>query len=191
MASSYAETMRNIGLIPLKPHEARGGFMQLGYNSQSIIARISLRDFVKVNTLKGPWPLLHDLQKVHKPIMSNNVTHTISHPISQAVHHIGIDDLVNMVKTIVGTALGEDIEAASPFAQYHFDSLAAVEVSNSLGRSIGKDLPGTLMYDYPSMWSYPTFYMIYCPKTCPSTTPKVTKGSQQLLETFNQWMNPN
>ena len=56
-----------------------------------------------------------------------------------------------MVKTIVSTSLGEDIEATSPFAQYHFDSLVAMEVSTSPGRSIGKDLPGTLMYDYPSI----------------------------------------
>ena len=151
MASSYAETMRNIGLIPLKPHEARDGFMQSGYNSQTIIARISLRDFVKVNTLKGPWPLLNELQQVHKPVISSNIVLATSQSITQAIRHIGIDNLVNMVKTIVGTALGEDIEPTSPFAQYHFDSLAAVEVSNSLGRSIGKDLPGTLMYDYPSI----------------------------------------
>ncbi len=151
MASSYAETMRNIGLIPLKPHEARDGFMQFGHSPQPIIARISLRDFVKVNTLKGPWPLLNNLQQAHKPITSNNTMSTVSHPIPQEVRHIGIDHLVNMVKTIVSTSLGEDIEATSPFAQYHFDSLVAIEVSTSLGRSIGKDLPGTLMYDYPSI----------------------------------------
>lgn len=184
MASSYARAMRNVGLIPLEAQEARSAFMQSGYSSKTIIARIAIRDFVKANTLQGPWPLLYALQQMHNPATSDGDVAFISQPTSRArPNHIGIDSLISMVKAVIHTTIGEDVQATSQFAQYQFDSFAAIEVSNSLGRSLGKDLPGTLMYDYPSIEEVAKFLYELLSKEVPN---QITKGSQGLVATFDR-----
>ena len=183
MASKYAGVMRNIGLIPLDAQEARNAFMQMGCTSQTIIARIIPKDFVKVNTVKGTWPFLHALQQLHEaPNDSILATAFEPEPLPK-LHHIGIDSLMSMVKNIVSTTIGENIEETCRFAQYHFDSLAAVEVSNSLGRSIGKDLPGTLMYDYPSIEEIARYLHTLLSKDLPISN---TKGSQGFMSTYKR-----
>ena len=62
-----------------------------------------------------------------------------------------LDTLMGIVKSAASAIIGEDVEVNSHFAQYKLDSLAAIELSTSLGRTLGKDLPGTLIYDYPSI----------------------------------------
>ena len=184
MASSYAKAMRNVGLIPLEAQKARSAFMQSGYSPQPIISCISIRDFEKANTLQGPWPLLNALQQVHKPATSNNDVAFTSQPTSQArPHNIGIDSLISMVKAVICTTIGEDVQVTSQFAQYHFDSFAAIEISNSLGRSIGKELPGTVMYDYPSIEEVAKFLYGLLSKEVPD---QITKGSQGLVRTFDK-----
>ena len=44
-----------------------------------------------------------------------------------------------------GSCAGGEISASS------FDSLSAVELSNSISGSLGLKLPGTLIFDYPSL----------------------------------------
>ncbi|KAK9803914.1 hypothetical protein WJX72_004698 [[Myrmecia] bisecta] len=46
---------------------------------------------------------------------------------------------------------GEDLGPEGRFSDGHFDSLSAVELANSISKSIGRDLPGTLVFDYPSV----------------------------------------
>ena len=59
--------------------------------------------------------------------------------------------LSDFVKDELTRVLGQDIAVADHFAQYNIDSLAALELSNALSKSIGKELPGTLVYDFPSV----------------------------------------
>jgi acyl carrier protein len=44
----------------------------------------------------------------------------------------------------------EEIDPAEPFARYGLDSAGAVELATALERELGRELPGTLFYDYPS-----------------------------------------
>ena len=37
------------------------------------------------------------------------------------------------------------------FDEYGLDSVAAVSLSGALGEWLGRDLPGTLLYDYPTI----------------------------------------
>ena len=47
--------------------------------------------------------------------------------------------------------LGQEIAIADHFAQHNVDSLAALELSIALSKSIGKELPSTLIFDFPSV----------------------------------------
>ena len=155
----------------------------VGDRSQAIIARIALKDFIKLNTIKGTWPFLHALHQVYEAPIDSILATGLEFESQPIMHHTGIDSLLSMVKTIVSTTIGEEVKESCLFAQYHFDSLAAIEVSTSIGRSIGKDLPGTLMYDYPSIEEIARFLHVLLSKDLPLSS---TKGDQGLLSTHKK-----
>jgi acyl carrier protein len=64
---------------------------------------------------------------------------------------IPLEDVVQTIRNAASEVLGADIGADGHFAAGHFDSLAAVELSNILGKMVGRELPGTLVFDYPSV----------------------------------------
>lgn len=164
MAASFANNMQALGLTPLAPKEARCTFTRMGYASQVVHARIAFTPFCKVNTIKGPWPFLEYLQRVSTrpttyfpqslPIGIFDEKKSGNVQAQKAILPTGyrnMDDLVALVRDAVSVIVGDDVGANSQFAQYAFDSLAAVELSTSLGRSIGKEVPGTLIFDHPSI----------------------------------------
>lgn len=165
MAAGYAESMRAVGLHPLPPSAAHSAFLDAGYASKSIHARLAASQFLKVNTVSGPWTFLDRL--CHLPCSSNPSLNAFAtdtadlHNIALgqkaaaeetfAAPAIHLEDLIQMVRSAASELLGEDIGADGHFAAGHFDSLAAVELSNALGKTVGRDLPGTLVFDYPSV----------------------------------------
>lgn len=61
-----------------------------------------------------------------------------------------LEDLITeKVAAAVGVPPGE-IEPAEPFARYGLDSAGAVELAGTLSDLLGRELSGTLFYDYPS-----------------------------------------
>jgi acyl carrier protein len=64
---------------------------------------------------------------------------------------VRLEDVVKLVRAAASELLGEDIGAEGHFAAHHFDSLSAVELANAIGKAAGCELPGTLVFDYPSV----------------------------------------
>ncbi len=61
-----------------------------------------------------------------------------------------LEDLITeKVAAAVGVPAGE-IEPTEPFARYGLDSAGAVELAGTLSDLLGRELSGTLFYDYPS-----------------------------------------
>ena len=61
------------------------------------------------------------------------------------------------VMRAVHTVLGSDVGAQEPLMAAGLDSLGAVELRNAVSSSVGMQLPGTLIFDYPSVSAIASF----------------------------------
>ena len=55
------------------------------------------------------------------------------------------------ISAVVRNVLGSDADPDQPLMEAGLDSLAAVELRNELGATLGLDLPATLMFDHPTV----------------------------------------
>jgi hypothetical protein len=62
-----------------------------------------------------------------------------------------IEDVREQARRLMGTPSTVRIDAAIPLKEAGLDSLMAVELRNALARSIGRALPATLLFDYPTL----------------------------------------
>ena len=51
----------------------------------------------------------------------------------------------------LGVDLGKQIDPRTPLGDLGLDSLLAVELRNTLATALGRPLPATLLFDYPSI----------------------------------------
>ena len=161
MAAAHAADMTAVGLVPLPPSTAAAAFADARFVPRLICARISIARFSKVNTVKGPWPLLDHLAC----FSSESTAYGNVHPLPASASTAGaagvrppgaavsLADVTAMVRSAAEATLGQALPADGVFAAGAFDSLSAVELSNAVSTAIGRDLPGTLVYDYPSVAS--------------------------------------
>lgn len=69
--------------------------------------------------------------------------------------------VLGLVRTATATALGhvsgDDVDTTRAFRDQGFDSLAAVELRNQLGKATGLRLPSTVVFDHPSPSALATY----------------------------------
>ena len=138
-----------------------------GVLPQRVHARISVAKFVKVNTAKGGWSLVDDLTATSAPAAAAATATQAggSRPAAAAVAPQpqppagpSPEELQGIVRGIATEILGEgQLEASGQFPAGGFDSLSAVELSNKIGQALGAELPGTLVFDYPSVGAICSF----------------------------------
>jgi len=64
-----------------------------------------------------------------------------------------VEAIEQLVVQKVATALNvstDEIDPAEPFARYGLDSAGAAGLAAALEAALGRELPATLFYDYPS-----------------------------------------
>lgn len=143
MAAQHAGSMRNIGLHPLSPPHCHKAFVESGAAISLVYVHMDIAKFSKVNTARGPWPFLNQLAHIRKQTQADRALPPAPLaviPAARAVQAaaqapaVPLETVVQMVRNAASEILREDIGADGHFAAGHFDSLAAVELSNSLGK---------------------------------------------------------
>ncbi|KAK9866522.1 hypothetical protein WJX84_008502 [Apatococcus fuscideae] len=74
-------------------------------------------------------------------------------------------ELESQIAQAVASVIGSSVDPSQPLVAAGLDSLGAVELRNEIGRAVGSELPGTLVYDYPTLSSIVAYLL---PKLAPA-----------------------
>ena len=146
MVAERAEDMRTLGIIPMKPDELIYGFNEAGFLPNSVFVELNADTFLEYSYLKGPMMIfdgLHKCKLTSKRGNQNAVMKSTKPATSFSKSKI-YDKVVAIMVDFLG-CVEEEIDFA------HIDSVTAVEVSGSFSKTFDKELPATLIYDYPSI----------------------------------------
>jgi acyl carrier protein len=64
---------------------------------------------------------------------------------------VTLAEVTALVRSAAEGMLGETLPLDGAFVPGAFDSLSAVELANAVSAAVGRDLPSTLVFDYPSV----------------------------------------
>jgi acyl transferase domain-containing protein/NADPH:quinone reductase-like Zn-dependent oxidoreductase/acyl carrier protein/NAD(P)-dependent dehydrogenase (short-subunit alcohol dehydrogenase family) len=190
MASSLSAAMEAVGLRLLDPEAVSAAFKGSGVSPQLGWARINADLFKKVNTVKGPWKFLDELsmapveietptiQEVGLPAAAPSSGAGVQPPESQGPQ-LSLAAVEDSVRSIANEILGDGVmDSTGQFAAGVFDSLSAVEFSNKISEMLEITLPGTLVFDYPSVPAIATY--VYS-KMKPATAKGTASSSVAVL----------
>ena len=62
-----------------------------------------------------------------------------------------MDRLAEAARRVLGVGSGFELPPDMPLRDLGLDSLMAVELRNAVGTAVGRALPATLLFDYPSI----------------------------------------
>jgi acyl transferase domain-containing protein/surfactin synthase thioesterase subunit/acyl carrier protein/NAD(P)-dependent dehydrogenase (short-subunit alcohol dehydrogenase family) len=148
----------SLGLQPLPPVALHDAIMAAGSKPVSAYALIDMDRFHRLYTSKGPWNLLDAAKSQASTSFSavkavNPILDSVTAPPHHQVSNSTPLKLVDTIRRVARAIIGEVAEQMEEFPPGGFDSLSAVEFSNSLGEELGIELPATIVYDYPSVSS--------------------------------------
>ena len=72
-------------------------------------------------------------------------------------HYLQEEEVQEFLKAQLVVLIGQDLGEDQPFMAAGLDSLAAVELRNTLSSKYGLDLPASLLFDYPTIASLSSF----------------------------------
>ena len=192
MAAGHVSELAAIGLKGLTPKQLQDAVLVAGNAPSSVYARIDAPRFVQLYTAKGRWSLVdtalqtspESLLHHHQPTTTAPSTTFGTHITSQKAS-VSIDSVAGVIKKAAKDILGDVDEDFDEFPAGGFDSLSAVELSSTVGTELGIQLPGTLVYDYPSVTSMAQHvFTLIAPPPSSSSSTSVALTSASLAPTL-------
>ncbi|WP_329011220.1 SDR family NAD(P)-dependent oxidoreductase [Micromonospora rifamycinica] len=155
--------LRRRGVLPMPPAVAVTAMVQaVAGNERSVtVADMDWAAFIPAFTSVRPSPLFADLPEAKAALAASQPDAGDSDAAASLADSLrGVTDseqqriLLRLVRGHASTVLGhggaEGIGPRQPFQEVGFDSLAAVNLRNSLHAATGLRLPATLIFDYPT-----------------------------------------
>jgi rifamycin polyketide synthase module 1/2/3 len=155
--------LRRRGVLPMAPAVAVTAMVQaVAGNERSVtVADMDWAAFIPAFTSVRPSPLFADLPEAKAALAASQPGDGDGDTAASLADSLrGVTDseqqriLLRLVRGHASTVLGhggaEGIGPRQPFQEVGFDSLAAVNLRNSLHAATGLRLPATLIFDYPT-----------------------------------------
>ncbi|MGW4080281.1 SDR family NAD(P)-dependent oxidoreductase, partial [Streptomyces asiaticus] len=157
------EQLRRRGVLPMAPEAAMAALTHAVRHDDTLVAVVDIdwSAFVPAFTSLRPSPLIGDLPGVQEIVDSLRTDDATDESASEFLRELAAGSdaereraLMKVVRENTASALGHSgVEAVKPqraFQEMGFDSLAAVNLRNTLGAALGTRLPATLVFDYPT-----------------------------------------
>ena len=167
MAADHVAELTAIGLKGLHPKQLQDAVLTAGNAPQMVYARIDAPKFVQLYTAKGRWSLVDAALQV--PPVELSVAKITQQPTVGSLSTVGAPNsgltgannsrvatsasVAGVIRKVAKDILGDVDADFDDFPSGGFDSLSAVELSSTVGTELGIQLPGTLVYDFPSVRS--------------------------------------
>ncbi|QDZ20181.1 polyketide synthase [Chloropicon primus] len=200
MAVKHAKRMEQMGLYMLSPYEGLfalesiagrvcGGGGCLDNAMWSSHAQVAVQRFMWDRFLS---------RMTHVPPLFSNMHDTASHGHGSSIDAtrmsntsasaasgmtLDADVLQQKVKDAVHAVVGHEVSPDDPLMAAGLDSLGAMELRSSLEQSLGIDLPGMLIFDYPSVHAIIEYAeTLLGPKQVPLASAAISTGIRTVSE---------
>ncbi|MEU6084961.1 type I polyketide synthase [Streptomyces sp. NPDC047108] len=167
---SVGERLRRHGVRPMDPELALGALQQaLDHDDTTLaVTDIDWDLFAHAYTTARPRPFLDDLPEARRALAAARTPHGDSRhadaetpdsgdltgqlaALDEPEQRAALEELVRAHVAVVLNHNGpQDVEPTRSFRELGFDSLIAVELRNALSGVLGRPLPATLVFDYPT-----------------------------------------
>ena len=182
--SEESQQLVESGLVPLNPEKAAFSLFALSQHnlSHNIVVDADWSKFIPILEVRHPRPFFAEL----KPNNGDTVANDQSDALLKEIQHLSAKEqhtfIINAVRRDIAEILGFDspaeISIDSPLLDIGADSIQAVAIKNSLESKLGKTLPTTLIFDYPTIDDIANFIGSSLGTSQPSEQP--TRSTAQL-----------
>jgi acyl carrier protein len=133
--------------------------IEQGVNGEVVVVPFDFTELSK-NFVPGQEPhFLEDLMgegsivRDQRDNARNDLIMELTHAPYSVRQEILAKYISSQVKRVFGMGPDTPIDTRRPLSELGMDSLMAVELRNILSKTVGKNIPATIVFEYPTIWS--------------------------------------